>query len=185
LRFEAVSRRSSLGQLLPPLLIFVLLFARTGTALVLGGALIALALAFSLARLARLALRKPPADTRRLRSVLTIVFGVAVLTLSWLEVAPVHRYADRLAASLDRQCKATGRCPARIGGWPTADSAAGSDARMGGHVRYDLAYRTDGQAFRLCWVTAFGQCRNATGGVQAPYVPMRPWPWPELGAGQP
>jgi len=185
LRFEAVSRRSSLEQLLPPLLVFALLSARTGTALVLGGALVAFALAFSLGRLAWLAWRKPPAGTRYLRAVLTILFGAGVLGMSWLQVAPVHRYADRLAALVQQQCKANDRCPARIGGWLDAPGATGSDMTMGKRVRYELAYRTDGRTFRLCWVAAFGRCRNATGGARAPLRPMRPWPWPEAGAAPP
>jgi hypothetical protein len=185
LRFEAVSKRSSLGQLLPPLLIFALLFARTGTALVLGGAMVALAIVLSLGRLAWLAWRKPPAGTRYLRAVLTVLFGAGVLAMSWLEVAPVHGYADRLAALVQQQCTALGRCPARIGGWRDAPGATGSDAAMGKRLRYDLAYRTDGQTFRLCWVTAFGRCRSATGGAHAPLQPMRPWPWPDPGAAPP
>jgi hypothetical protein len=185
LRFGAASRRSSLGQLLPPLLVFALVLARTGTALVLGGTLVALVVVFSLVRLARLAWRRPPAGTRYLRAVLAIVFGLGVLALAWLDVAPVPRYAQGLAAAVDRQCKANGRCPARIGGWIDADGATGSDARIGKLVRYDLAYRTDGTTFRLCWVAAFGRCRSATGGTQSPYVPMRPWPWPEAGAAKP
>lgn len=182
MRFEAVSRRSSLGQLLPPLLIFVLLLVRTGTALVLGGALVALAIAFSLGRLAWLAWRKPPAGTRRLRAVLTGLFGSAVLALSWLQVAPVHHYVERLAAIVQQQCAANGRCPARIGGWRDAPGATGSDARMGKRVRYALAYRTDGREFRLCWVTAFGRCRSAAGGVDTPLRPALPLPWPQAGA---
>jgi hypothetical protein len=182
LRFEAVSRRSSLGQLLPPLLIFVLLLVRTGTALVLGGALVALAVAFSLGRLAWLAWRKPPAGTRLLRAVLTVVFGAGVLALSWLEVSPVHRYVDRLAAQVQQQCVANGRCPARIGGWRDAPGATGSDADMGKRVRYALAYRTDGRDFRLCWVAAFGRCRSVAGGVGTPLRPSAPLPWPQVGA---
>jgi hypothetical protein len=185
LRFEAVSRRSSLEQLLPPLLLFLILPARTGTTLVVGGALALAALAFSLGRLAWLALRAPPPGTRRLRSVLTVVFATAVLAVSWLQVAPVHRYIDGLSRSLQQQCTTMGSCPARIGGWDDSAGPTGSDTQMGARMRYDLAYRTDGQSFRLCWVVAFGLCRSATGGASVPLQPIRPWPWPEVGATAP
>ena len=185
MRFEAVSGRSSLEQLLPPLLLFLTLLARTGTTLVLGCSIAVVALLFSVARLAWLAWRRPPAGTRYLRSVLTLVFAAAVLVVSWLQVAPVHRYIDGLARSLQQQCAGRGTCPARIGGWEDAPGATGSNARMGARVRYALAYRTDGQSFRVCWVVGFGRCRSATGGVQVPLRPVRPWPWPEAGAAPP
>jgi hypothetical protein len=185
LRFEAVSRRSSLEQLLPPLLLFLILLARTGSTLVLGGALAVAALAFSLGRLAWLAWRRPPPGTRQLRAVLTVVFAAAILAVSWLQIAPVHRYADGMAREVQQQCTSLGACPARIAGWVPAAGPTGSDAQLGSRVRYALAYRTDGQTFQLCWVVAFGRCRAATGGAQAPLQPLRPWPWPELGAAPP
>ena len=185
MRFEAVSRRSSLGQLLPPLLLFLILLARTGNWLVVGGALAVAALAFSLGRLAWLAWRRPPPGTRRLRAVLTVVFAAAILAVSWLQVLPVHLYLDGLAKEVQQQCTSLGACPARIGGWAEATGPTGSDAQVGARVRYALAYRTDGQSFRLCWVVAFGLCRSATGGATAPLRSMRPWPWPEIGAGKP
>lgn len=183
MRFEAVSRRSSLGQLLPPLLLFLILLAHTGTVLVVGAALALAAFAFSLGRLAWLAWRRRPPGTRRLRAVLTVVFATAILAVSWLQVAPVHRYADGLARHLQQQCTNLRACPARIGGWADAPGSTGSDVQTGKRVRYALAYRTDGQSFRLCWVVAFGRCRSAAGGAQAPLRPMRPWPWPEAGTG--
>jgi len=185
LRFEAVSRRSSLEQLLPPLLLFLILFARTGTTLVAAGVLAVAALAFSLGRLAWLAWRRPPAGTRVLRSVLTVVFAAAVLAVSWMQVAPAYLYVDSLSRGVQQQCTNVGTCPARIGGWDAAPGPTGSNAQMGARVRYDLAYRTDGKAFRLCWVVAFGHCRSASGGAQVPFERMRPWPWPEIGAGKP
>jgi hypothetical protein len=117
--------------------------------------------------------------------VLTVVFAAAILAVSWLQVAPVHRYVDGLAREVQQQCSALGACPARIGGWAAAPGPTGSDARIGTRVRYALAYRTNGQSFQLCWVVAFGRCRSATGGARVPLQPMRPWPWPEVGAAPP
>lgn len=185
MRFEAVSRRSSLEQLLPPLLLFLVLLARTGTTLVAAGALAVAALAWSLGRLAWLAWRRPPKGTRVLRSVLTVVFAAAVLVVSWLQIAPVYVYADGLAQAVQQQCTNLGACPARIGGWDDAPGPTGSNTRMSARVRYDLAYRTDGRTFELCWVAAFGRCRSASGGAQVAFERMRPWPWPQAGAGKP
>jgi hypothetical protein len=184
LRFEAVSRRSSLEQLLPPLALFLILLARTGTTLVAGGALALLALAFSLCRLAWLAARPRP-GARRLRAVLTVVFAAAILAVSWLQVAPVHRYVDGLSRGIEQQCRQMGACPARIDGWTDASGPTGSDTEMGARMRYALAYRTDGQRFRLCWVVAFGRCRSASGGADVALQPIRPWPWPEMDAAPP
>ena len=177
--FGEASRRSSLEQLLPPLLLFLPLLARTGTMLVLGCAIVAAALAFALGRLGWLAWRRPPPGTRTLRSLLTVAFAVPVLALSWLQSVPVHGYVDGLSRHLQHQCATLGACPERIASWH--DAPGGSDAEMGGRVRYALMYRTDQRTFRLCWVTAFDRCRSASGGVDAPLRPAAPLPWPELG----
>jgi hypothetical protein len=180
LRFEAVSRRSSLEQLLPPLVLFLPLLARTGTMLVLGCAVVAAALAFALCRLGWLVWRHPPAGTRTLRSLLTVAFAVPVLALSWLQSVPVHGYVDNLSRQLQQQCNTGGACPARIASWD--DVPGGSDREMGRRVSYPIRYRTDGRAFRLCWVAAFDRCRTVTGGVDAPLRPAAPLPWPEFGS---
>jgi hypothetical protein len=185
LRFEAASKRSSLAQLLPPLALFLPLLARTGTMLVLGCALAVAAIAYSVGRLAWLAWRRPPPGTRRLRAVLTIVFAVAMLGVAWMQVAPTYHYAATLARSLQQQCTNLGKCPTRIATWDDAPGPRGSDAQIGARVRYPLAYRSDGPTFRLCWVVAFGRCRSASGGAQVAFEPMRPWPWPGIGAGKP
>ena len=180
MRFEAVSRRSSLEQLLPPLLLPLPLLATRGTPLLLGAIAVLAAFAWSAARLLRLAWRHDR-GARRLRSLLVVGLAPVVLGLGWMQALPVTKHLNGLADSLQLQCKNTGRCPARIGGWNEAAGATGSTVELGGHIRYDVAYRTDGQRFTLCWQAAFGRCRSAEGGVAVPLRRMAARPWPELG----
>jgi hypothetical protein len=178
-----VTRRETLGQLLPPLLLLLPLAARTGTTLLVGCAFVVAIALFSLGHLAWPVRRAP--GSRRLRAVLSVLLAAVVLVLSWWEIAPVHRYADGLAREIQQQCVATGHCPARIGGWTKPDGTRGSTTEFGARVRYAITYRSDGRNFRLCWVVAFGRCRAAEGGVAAPLQPLGPWPWPEAGAQPP
>lgn len=176
-----ISTLSSVGQLLPPLALFLPLLAGDGSVVATGLAVAAAAFAFSAVRLLAMLARRPPPGTRRLRAVLACAAAVAVFGLAWLEAAPVARYVNGLAGSLQLQCTNLGKCPARIQGWD--DAPGGSDTRIGSRVRYRLAYRTDGRDFRLCWQVAFGRCRSAAGGAKVPLAKVQAWPWPQLGAG--
>jgi hypothetical protein len=180
LRFEAVSRRSSVEQLLPPVLLALPLLATRGTPLLLGELAVLAAFCWSAARLLRIALRRDR-GARRLRSLLVVALAPVVLALAWMQALPVAGYLNGLADSLQRQCRNVGRCPARLAGWADAAGPTGSTGAMGGRVRYDVAYRTDGQRFTLCWQVAFDRCRRAEGGVTAPLHRMTNRPWPDLG----
>ena len=177
--FEAVSRRSSLEQLLPPLLLALPLLATRGTPLLLGELAVLAAFSWSAARLLVLA-RRRDRGARRLRSLLVVGLAPVVLGLGWMQALPVTYRLNALADSLQRQCNNTGRCPARIASWDDAAGPTGSHRELGGRVRYDVAYRTDGERFTLCWEVAFGSCRSAAGGVAEPLRPIANRPWPEL-----
>ena len=178
--FGEADARSSTTQLLPPLLLALPLLATRGTPLLLGVLAVAVAFLWSATRLLRLLARRDGA-ARRLRSVLVVALAPAVLAVAWLQVAPVPGYLNGLAAELHKQCRAAGQCPARIAGWDDLPGDRGSSAEMGGRVRYDVDYRTDGRTFAVCWRTAFGACRSARGSVDGAFEPMRSWPWPEAG----
>jgi hypothetical protein len=180
LRFEVVSRRSSLEQLLPPLLLAGPLLATRGTTLLLGEVAVLAAFSWSAARLLRLA-RKKDRGARRLRSLLVVGLAPVVVGLGWMQALPVPNYLNGLADQLQRQCRTAGSCPGRIAAWPEAAGPTGSTGEMGGRVRYAIAYRTDGQRFTLCWQVAFDRCRSAEGGVAVPLRRMAARPWPELG----
>jgi hypothetical protein len=179
LRFEAVSRRSSLEQLLPPLLLALPLLATRGTPLLVGELAVLVAFCWSAARLVRLAWRGDR-GARRLRSLLVVGLAPVVLALAWMQALPVAGHLNGLADALQRQCQSAGRCPARIGGWTDGAGPTGSQVQLGGRVRYDVAYRTDGQRFTLCWEVAFDRCRRAEGGVAAPLRRVATRPWPDL-----
>lgn len=184
MRFEEVSRRSSVEQLLPPLLVALPLLATRGTPLLLGGLAVLVAFLWSATRLLRLAWRRDR-TARRLRSLLVVGLAPVVLGLGWLQASPVPGYLNGLAENVQRQCRDIGRCPARIAVWSDAPGPTGSTAEMGGRVRYAIAYRTDGQRFALCWQVAFDRCRYAEGGVSTPLRRMANRPWPESGGARP
>lgn len=180
MRFEAVSRRSSLEQLLPPLLLALPLLATRGTPLLLGELAVVAAFLWSAGRLLRVA-RRRDRSARRLRSLLVVGLAPVVLGLTWMQASPVPKYLNGLADVVQQQCRNAGRCPARIASWADASGPTGSTGELGGLVRYDVTYRTDGQRFTLCWQVAFDRCRRAEGGVTVPLRRMTTWPWPELG----
>jgi hypothetical protein len=179
--FGEADARSSVTQLLPPLLLALPLLATRGTPLLAGACVVVVAFLWSAVRLLRIALRGDR-TARRLRSVITLGLAPVVLGLAWLQGAPVAGYLNSLAGQLQQQCRGTGKCPARIAMWEEASGVTGSSAQMGGRVRYAVDYRTDGRRFALCWHVAGDTCRVASGGVDRPLQAMQPWPWPQVGA---
>lgn len=174
-----ITARSTLGQVLPPLALFLPLVVADPTTFAVLLAAVVLVMALSLGRLVWLAIRRPPPGTRWLGSVLAVAFALAVSGLSWLEIAPVAGYVNGLAGAVQGQCATLGKCPGRISGW--TDARQGSDTVLGKRVRYSLAYRSDGATFRLCWQVAFGRCRSATGGADVALAKVAALPWPQAG----